>query len=382
MNVRVVPPLSDDDWAPSDDDAPDAPPPKKTDVAAVRLSKVVRIPQVIARLHAAGKRVPLGFAPLDNCSKGGVFVDWRIFVGGGPGTGKTTLCAQLAKEKLEAGWCVRWFAVDEGPEEVLARWLQLDGIPQDEAEDLRSARSQQAARRLMSLDIGFIEEPLIDCDVEWTDGNLNRLVVIDSLQQVAVAGCETLEPRARIDASLKSIKRIFSANSVLSLVTTELARGAYRNQSSQDATDPIAAAKESGGIEYHASMLVVMRSVKDEPDLVNVAVPKVRRGGRKDEFLLKLNREECRFSFAGSGEDAQSIAHNKALDELATRALGHLRKIHPSKVNQEELRGELACKAPNLRAALGRLFRAGAAEFESGPRNAKLWGAVVRSVET
>jgi archaellum biogenesis ATPase FlaH len=228
------------------------------------------IPDVVGRIGAAGDRYPLGFEPLDRLSRGGVFRNFRIGIGGGPGTGKTTLCSQLALKMAVSGWSVRWLAVDEDPEEILCRWLQQDGVPQDEAELLTSEDATAAANSLGGLDVKFIESPLIDTNMHWTEGNDFRVVFIDSLQQVAVSGCESLEPRARVDAVLKFIKANFSRNKILTIWTSELARGAYRNQASQDTTDPIAASKESGGIEYFASILAVMRSVKE------VQVPKVR----------------------------------------------------------------------------------------------------------
>lgn len=75
----------------------------------------------------------------------------------------------------------------------------------------------------------------------------------------------------------------------LVIATSELARGAYRNQQSADDTNPLAAFKESGGIEYGFGLALVLRSRKGTNDLVDVAVAKNRFGGEKPPMLLRLN---------------------------------------------------------------------------------------------
>ena len=340
------------------------------------------IPDVVGRIGDAGDQYPLGFEPLDRLSRGGVFRNFRICVGGSPGTGKTTLCSQLALKLGSSGWCVRWVAVNEDPEEILCRWLQQEGISQDDAELLTSEDATAAAALLGELDVKFVESPLIDTNMHWTDGNNFRVVFIDSLQQVAVSGCELLEPRARVDACLKFIKHEFSRKRILTIWTSELSRGSYRNQASQDATDPIAASKESGAIEYFASILAVMRSVKDSPDLVEVVVPKVRRGGRRGEFCLSLDRATCTFTEVAADGNAAALAHDRALDELATEVLAVLRR-HPKGVNVTALRGELRTRPgekgvqhSRLAAALLRLKSAGAAKEDPGPKRSVVWRAV------
>jgi archaellum biogenesis ATPase FlaH len=334
------------------------------------------IPDIVERIGDAGDRYPLGFEPLDRLSRGGVFRNFRIGIGGGPGTGKTTLCSQLALKLAYSGWCVRWVAVDEDPEEILCRWLQQDGVPQDEAELLTSEDATFAAEALGGLDIKFIESPLIDTNMNWTDGNDFRVVFIDSLQQVAVSGCESLEPRARVDFVLKFIKHEFSRKRILTIWTSELARGAYRNQASQDSTDPIAASKESGGIEYFASILAVMRSVKDSPDLVEVAVPKVRRGGRRGDFCLRLDRAACTFSEVSTDGNAAALAHDRALDKLATEIIDLLRR-RPRGLNVTAIRGEVDASPNRIQAALERLRMAGAAAPTDGTKaREKVWQAI------
>lgn len=340
---------------------------------------ITSVATVIGRIQSSGERVPLGFAPLDELSRGGVFQDFRIFFGGAPGTFKTSQCSQLALGMAAAGWCVRWIAIDEGAEEVFVRWLQQQGIEQDVAERLDSPEAVDAAAGIGKLDIQFSESPRIDVDLHWTDGNPLRVVFIDSLQQATIEGAEGLEPRARVDAVLKAIKRLFSANRILTVATSELARGAYRNANSQDATDPIAALKESGSLEYYASILCVMRSVKDEPDLIDVQVPKVRRGGRKGAFCLRANRSRCLLEPIESDPRAEFLAHDRALDDLAMRILEVLRK-HPDGMNVTAIRGSLRAEPgergvqySRVSAALARLRTGGAAKETSGPRRSTVW---------
>lgn len=139
--------------------------PQESEIATTSVS------DVIGRIQSSGDRVPLGFPPIDDLSKGGVFQDFRIFLGGAPGTFKTGLCSQLAFTMALSGWCVRWIAIDEGPEEVLVRWLQQDGIEQDDAERLATPEAVAAAQTIEGLDIQFSESPLIDVDLHWTETN-------------------------------------------------------------------------------------------------------------------------------------------------------------------------------------------------------------------
>ena len=112
------------------------------------------------------------------------------------------------------------------------------------------------------------------------------VLVVDSLQTVRAIGTDTAgSPRERVDAVVRALKSMRDRHGFLVVATCELARGAYRSKALAEQINDLAAFKESGGIEYAAQTALVLRSVPDEPALVDVAVPK-NRAYRKDAFRL------------------------------------------------------------------------------------------------
>lgn len=57
-----------------------------------------------------------------------------------------------------------------------------------------------------------------------------------------------------------------------------------------EAANDLASAKESGAIEYSARVLLALRSVKNEPDLVEVRVAKNKHGPSNDRVYLSVDR--------------------------------------------------------------------------------------------
>jgi hypothetical protein len=101
--------------------------------------------------------------------------------------------------------------------------------------------------------------------------------------------------------------------------TCELNRGSYRTSDPVARVADLAAFKESGGIEYGASVALVLRSVKDEPDLVDVAFAKNRLGPRP-EFRLRLDRTRAVFTETGGTPTEADHAAVQAAKLTAERA--------------------------------------------------------------
>ena len=93
---------------------------------------------------------------------------------------------------------------------------------------------------------------------------------------------------------------------------SEVARTFYRSRNPREQSDPLAAAKESGRIEYSADLLVVLRSVEGRDDLVDATVAKNRRG-KRGSFALRRDEERC--AFADAGETGESNEVDTAAEE-------------------------------------------------------------------
>ena len=99
----------------------------------------------------------------------------------------------------------------------------------------------------------------------------------------------------------------------------EVSRGWYRN--SNERIDPLAAFKESGGIEYGAAVAIAMVNVKGEDDLVDVVVAK-NRLGRKDPFRLKLSFVSARFNEVDLPDEDERDAGPPIREGDGSRSLG------------------------------------------------------------
>ncbi|HVU02297.1 MAG TPA: DnaB-like helicase N-terminal domain-containing protein [Polyangiaceae bacterium] len=347
------------------------------ELSAIRHSRWRSLGDVARTMGDVAARVTTSISELDALCGGGLTPGSLTVVGGAPGAGKTTLCVQLALAAARDGASVRWLAYDEAERAIISRLLQMVGVARAHADCPDEPALHRLATELGSLDIRLRDAsvPLDGAAASWEVGG-PRVLIIDSLQTAHTLTSPHVEsPRQRVDAVLTVLRRI-AAMGVIVIVTSELARGAYRSRVVADSTEPLAAPKESGGIEYAATLLLVLRSVAGSSDLVHVDVPKCRLG-RTGELTLRLDRERCLFALAAGGSaDAERAAHDAKVDALATRAVELLRRHHPRTTG--ELRGELRCGHPILMAALGRLVQAGAVRNGGHARRSD-WSPVTRS---
>jgi KaiC/GvpD/RAD55 family RecA-like ATPase len=281
------------------------------------------------RLGGRGIILPTGLETLDRAMRGGPATRKLVVLGGAPGAGKTTLVVQLARKFAKQGTPVAILAADEDADGLLVRWGQSEGIAREDLE----AGSDEAREGLASALLELPHFLLVDAEedastVEDVSERLTEIahgmpavLVVDSLQTVRTRTSAHAEsPRARIDGVVAVLKRAAKEGGHLVLATCELARGAYRSQNAADRIDDLAAFKESGGIEYGASALLVLRSVKGEEDLVDVTMPK-NRMGQKLPFRLKLNFRLAEFSEVPMPKPADEEAERRSTEEArAARA--------------------------------------------------------------
>jgi KaiC/GvpD/RAD55 family RecA-like ATPase len=285
------------------------------------------------RLGGGGITLPAGFDTLDQATRGGPRTRKVVVLGGAPGAGKTTFVVQLAKRYAMRGIAVAVLAADEDADGLLTRWGQSEGIEREHLEaGTEEARAQLAQHleqvpRLLLVDAdeeGATVEDVSERLAELAAGAPSVLVV-DSIQTVRTRNSANADnPRARVDDVVATLKRASKETGHLVLATCELSRGAYRSQNVADRVEDLAAFKESGGIEYGASTLLVLRSVKGEDDLVDVAMPK-NRMGRKLPFRLRLNFRLAEFSEVPlPADESPEEARKKTEEERAEKARGRV----------------------------------------------------------
>jgi hypothetical protein len=290
---------------------------------------------------AQGAPLPTGFKTLDQSTRGGPRKGNLVVLGGAPGAGKTTLGVNLVRGYLEGGLFVGVLASDEEPFGLLARLGQSLGFSREDLEGPdETARAECAAcfdekyPRLLVADAhdGHSVESASEALLAAAAG-APAVLFVDSIQTVRALGTEDAEsPRQRVDAAVTALK-LAARRGLLVFATCELNRGAYRTSDPSARVADLAAFKESGGIEYGASIALLLRSVKDEPDLVDAAFAKNRLRGpdAADEFRLRLDRRHAVFAEVGKPdepdrEDLRESSARVALARLRARIVDTVRR--------------------------------------------------------
>jgi replicative DNA helicase len=252
---------------------------------------------VMGALRPIGQRLPTGFQTLDDATRGGIPLGRFIVLVGAPGAAKTTLSVFLADHWERSGATVFYIAADEPAEGIITRLGQLSGWSRDalEAEgdigdSVRSGfASRSAGRRIAVLDpdAGGASLEQAAAALQESAGGSPRVLVVDSLQTVrcdAASGAESSRERMdAVSATCKSIAR----TGTLVVAISEMSRAGYRGDTGN--ISALAAAKESGSIEYGASLVLGLRSVKGERGQTDVEVAKNRLGGDKPDFRLQID---------------------------------------------------------------------------------------------
>ncbi|MBX3205498.1 MAG: AAA family ATPase [Labilithrix sp.] len=312
----------------------DPSPPARPATPAERVRALAKLGPVV--------RLPTGIPTFDRGCRGGVPAPRFVVLGGAPGAGKTTLATWLGWRWAKAGIPVAMLAVDEGPDGVLMRIAQLEGLEPAAIEERREDVLEELATRLDAAPLVIVDGDDAGGTVEGaaallTDfpADLPRVLIIDSIQTVRATGTDGADsPRERIDAVVRAAKAARDGHALLVIATCELSRGAYRSRSAAEAINDLAAFKESGGIEYAAQTALVLRSVADAPNLVDVTVPK-NRAYKRDPFRLRLDHRTTAF-------EEVEMAAEPLEGAKAEHKLGQVRRAIVDAVGSAELRSARA----------------------------------------
>jgi hypothetical protein len=340
----------------------------------------------LRRLQNQGPAHSTGLPPLDKALRGGMRVEKVMIVGGAPGAGKTALLRQVADFMCRTGVCVGWLAGDEEPSAIDGRRLQAIGVRREVAEQPDEPTLNLAAQVLAPLPFMIydaaegwtVERAFADLAARYPDQP--RAFFGDSVQTVRTERTVTIESeRKKIDDILMTAKALARSPATRAMVafTSELNRGSYRSEDSAEATSDLAAFKESGGIEYYAHILLLLRSVKGEGAYVTVSMPKNRLGPKVDS-ILKIDFETTNLT---ESFDDPRLSQMKAAAELA---IPGVRQVLESTgwpgVSQNTVEKMAQGEKRVVRFALQVMRDRGIAQFKPGPRGAMLWSLVPNGV--
>jgi KaiC/GvpD/RAD55 family RecA-like ATPase len=294
---------------------------------------------VLRKLRDQGDPVPTGIPTLDEQLRGGMRSGKALIAGGTAGAGKTSLAIQMTRAGAEAGCVVVCLMADEGREPAIIRLGQQFGYERDALEGVDHPAHEMALaameRDLVGLDILF---PDPDGEADHTlEGAVEALVaaypdrrkvvVVDSIQTVRTRQTVKDSPsiRERVMGAARIARHLAVEHGLVMILTSEVNRSWYRSRKEEDRSSDLAAFAEAR-VEFSADVLLTLRSLDDDPDLVEVRIPKNRLGTRQG-FLLRLNRERARFDEVDKGyaTTARAAADTKRTEEASETILRELR---------------------------------------------------------
>jgi hypothetical protein len=239
---------------------------------------------------------PTGITRLDDCTGGGLVYGTRCFLLGPPDIAKTMFVAHLTNTWLRAGLSVGVLATDEEASDLFTRFMQQRGFSRNECEirdpqKLAEMRmhAEELSRLRMYGPTWTIERAAAELDAFARTQGTRAAFFADSVQkctcdaELAFAGRSTM--RDAVTARAEAIRTIATRYRMIALATSEVGRANYGD----DGND-LAAAKESGAIEYSARVLLSVHGIDAQPDLVELRIVKNKHGRRDESITLRIDR--------------------------------------------------------------------------------------------
>jgi len=231
---------------------------------------------------------------LDDLCRGGMPFPRRVVAVGAPGACKTGLAVHIADEFDKAEVCVGFLAIDEEPEDITLRLLQMADCDREKLEARDPEELAEALKEMTKANIRFygpgdtIEHAAADL-AAWAKSQGKRAALfVDSIQTAtckALHGRSHTSPRDVVEANVAALRRAASDHGMFTFATSEANRASYKEGAA--ATNQMAAGAESRAIEFSAQTLLVMVADEKDPTVFHVNVVKNRALDR-GEFSLKL----------------------------------------------------------------------------------------------
>lgn len=290
---------------------------------------------VLRTMREQGAPIPTGVAPLDDRLRGGMRPGRTLAAGGTAGAGKTALLIQMAVAAEHAGCAVAVLLADEGREPGIIRLGQQLGFAREALESGHEATLDALERECAGRRIRFPDPDEEDATLEGVTEALAqaypahpKLVVVDSIQTVRTRRPATEFPsvRERIMWNARTGRRLAVEHNLALIYSSEMNRAWYRAKREEDRASDLAAFAEAR-IEFAGDVLLAMRASEEDPDLVDVRIPKNRLGHRVG-FLLRLDRKRALFTPV-DGDPTQAVqdqAHTRKVEEALAEILRELER--------------------------------------------------------
>jgi hypothetical protein len=258
---------------------------------------------------------------------------------GQPDAGKTLKLIQIAHNYAARGIVVGLLAVDEEDGDLVTRFAQRVGHSRRNCEIRDPAVLDQMEAELADLPVRFYDATwtieTAAADLAAFAGQRHMMLGVDSLQTVNCdaerSATRELSEMAAVTARVQAIRKVASAYRLIAIATSEMSRSAYRKADPDDLTSTMAASKHSGAVEYSARVLLGLRSVKGESDLIEVDVAKNKLGPAGETYFLRVDRPTQTLIEVGYDAPAKPDRQQARIGKVADNAskLMDLLKANP-----------------------------------------------------
>jgi replicative DNA helicase len=256
---------------------------------------------------------PTGLAQLDEYTGGGPVYGSRWYLSGAPDAGKTALLVMIAHVFLERGITVGLLAVDEEAGDMVTRLAQRMGYSRQHCETRDPGVLDNMMDSFGSLPVRFyddrwtIESAAADiaafarqraeADPAAHPQGPRAMLGLDSVQTIACDAERAAEATGRpmstneaVTARTRAIRASATKHRLIEIATSELNRSTYSSGDPDKQTSTLAGGKWSGSIEYSARVLLGLRSVPGESDLLDLEIAKNKHGPRDKHIYLRIDR--------------------------------------------------------------------------------------------
>ena len=290
-------------------------------------------------------RVLLGLTTLDAATRGGVPCGKLVIVAGAPGSYKTSLQAAVGYQLVARGVATAFACYDEGADEVLVRIGQNHGLDRTALESGDKAQTDKLVEWIESVPLLLVDAKEEHATIEAIAtalraraGDGPAVLLVDSLQTLARAYETTkgFDRRLSVDAVVDVLQGLARRLDLAIIASSEVGRGHYRSKNEHDRTTDLAAAKESGGIEFGCDLLLVMHNVEGSSLAVDVAMPK-NRMGPKVPFRLRFDSDRASFAELDANNPVDAAIHDAEFERRQAEMRKHLLDVirtHPGLTNK------------------------------------------------
>jgi RecA/RadA recombinase len=332
---------------------------------------------VLRKSQNQGDPIPTGLPILDARLRGGMRPGKALVIGGTPFAGKTTLGIQIVKAAVDGGCVAACLMADEGRESASIRLGQQLGYEREKLESgheptLDAMERDLAGRAILfpdpdgegDLTLEGVAEALVKA---YPDRR--KLLLVDSVQTVRKRRPEGDQPslRERIMENARTARRLAVEHGLVVIYTSEVHRGWYRNRKAEDRSTDLAAFAEAR-IEFSGDTLLLLRANDEDPDLVEVRIPKNRLGTRQP-FFLRMHQQRSLFTVVeGDPSAALRDAAEEQLIEKQVQSILQALQTSPG-LTQTHLKDVVGGNRQAFLAALRRVKDSGMVTWKQDGRS-------------